>query len=97
MAVAVLSLQLALPVRAANEVREQTVTPLVPQQEQRVEPLVPEGEQRVEALDAEGIQQVTQGTKGPVRRGAETAAKVVLGVLAAGVAIGAMVASLMLL
>jgi adenine/guanine phosphoribosyltransferase-like PRPP-binding protein len=93
----VLLLRLALPVLATSEPTEQTVTPITPQAEQRVEPVTPPGEQHVEMLDADGVQHVTSGTKNPVRRTADRAVKVVVGVVAAGVSIGAMVASLLFL
>jgi hypothetical protein len=89
--------QLALPVLAANEL-EQTITPITPTQEQRVVPLGSAGEQHVEALNAEGVQQlVGQGSKGPGQRAAETAGKVVLGVVAFATAVGATVAALLFL
>jgi hypothetical protein len=50
----------------------------------------------VTALDPQGEQQVT-GEKGVVRHGFATAGKVVLGVVAAGVSVGVMVAELLLL
>lgn len=88
----------ALPVLAANEPREQTVTPITPPVEQRVDQVAPAGEQRVEALDAEGVQEVTGASSGgPIKRGANKVAKVVVGVFAAGVALGATVAALLFL
>jgi len=94
---ATLALVLGLSVvgLAANEASEQTITPITPSVQQRVEAVTPPGEQRVEALDAKGLQDVTHGSKGPVQRGAEAVGKVVIGVLAATIAIGATVASLL--
>jgi hypothetical protein len=98
LALVVLLLRVALPADATTDPPDaQTVTPVTPPAEQRLEPLVPQGEQRVEALSQEGFQEITGGRKSPLRRGAETAGKVVLGVFAASVAIGAMLASLFLL
>jgi hypothetical protein len=83
---------------AANEIPEQSVTPVVPGGEQRIEAVAPAAEQHVQALDATGAQQaVTGGHKGPVRRGAEATGKVVLGVFAAVISLGAMAASLLFL
>ena len=93
----VLLLQLSLPVLSATEVPEQTVTPIPTDTEQRVEPLTASEEQHVEALDADGMQRVSGGTTGPVRRGINQVTKVAVGVLAAGVSLGVMVASLLLL
>jgi hypothetical protein len=92
-----LALCLAAPAFAAGEVPEQPVTVIEPQGEQRVEPVTPPAEQRVVTLDAQDDQQVTAEEKGPVRRGFETAGKVALGVVAAGVSVGVMVAELLLL
>jgi hypothetical protein len=96
---ATLALVLGLSVvgLAANEAREQTITPITPPVQQRVEMVTPPGEQRVEALDAEDMQGITHGSKGPVQRGAEAVGKVVIGVLAASIAIGATVAALLLM
>lgn len=96
---ATLALVLGLSVvgLAANEVSEQTITPITPPVQQRVEGVTPPGEQHVEALDAKGMQEITHGSKGPVQRGAEAVGKVVIGVLAAGIAIGVTVASLLLI
>jgi hypothetical protein len=91
----VLAVVLAMGALAAEEVGEQTVTPIAPQVEQRVEGVTPGGEQRVEAVGPEGLQGVSYGSKGPVRRSAELVGKVVIGVLAASIAIGTTVASLL--
>ena len=92
-----LLLRVAVPVGATGEPAEQTVVPLTPGVEQRVEPITPPAEQHVEQLGGDGVQQVSSESKGPFRRGAEGVAKVVVGVVAAGVSIGAMVASLLFL
>jgi len=91
------ALRLAVPAFAAGEAPEQTVTAIEPQGEQRVEPVPPPPEQEVAALDPQSEQQVTSGQRGAVRRGFETAGKVALGVLAAGVSVGVMLAELILL
>ncbi len=97
----VLALGLSVPALAAGEVPEQqTVTAIDPQGEQRVEPVASQGEQHVELIDAQGEQQVSGGQgghKGSVQRGFETAGKVALGVVAAGVSVGVMLAELLLL
>jgi hypothetical protein len=93
----VLVLRVAVPVLATGDAGEQTVVPITPGAEQRVEGIDPAGEQRVEQLDAAGLQRVSGANKSPVRRGAEKVGKVVVGVVAAGVSIGAMVASLLFL
>jgi hypothetical protein len=93
---AVLALRLAVPVYAASDPPQQTVTPIAPA-EQRVEALTPSGEQRVEAVDANGVQQVSEGTKSPGARVANGVAKVTIGVMAATISIAAMAASLMFL
>jgi len=90
-----LVVQLALPVLAANEIPEQSVTPIAPSQEQRVEPLSPGGEQRVEVVDAQGVQDVGQGTKSAAQRGVETTGKVVLGVVAFALSVGMTIATLL--
>jgi hypothetical protein len=92
-----LVLRVAVPVLATGEPVEQAVVPITPGTEQRVEAIAPAGEQRVEQLDAAGLQHVTGADKSVVRRGAEGVGKVVVGVLAAGISIGAMVASLLFL
>jgi hypothetical protein len=96
LAIMALVLGLSIVALAANEASEQTVTPITPPVQQRVETVTPPGEQRVEALDAKDMQQITHGSKGPVQRGAETVGKVVIGILATGVALGVTVASLLL-
>jgi len=92
-----LALARAVPAFAADEAPEQTVTAIEPQGEQRVEPVPPPAEQAVAALDAQSEQQVTSEQKSGVRHGFETAGKVALGVLAAGVSVGVMLAELILL
>jgi hypothetical protein len=100
-AVALLSgalvIRVAVPVGATGEPAEQTVVPITPSVEQRVEPIAPPAEQHVEQLDGDGVQHVSGEQKTVFRRSAEGAAKVVVGVVAAGVSIGAMVASLLFL
>jgi hypothetical protein len=94
----VLALGLSATALAAGELHEeQTVTAVEPQGEQRVEPIAQPDEQRVQLVDAQGEQDVSAGHKGPMRRGVETAGKVVLGVLAAGVSVGVMLAEVLLL
>jgi len=92
-----LVLRVAVPVGATGEPAEQTVVPLDSGVEQRVEPVTPPAEQHVEQLAGDGVQSVSQENKSVVRRGAEGVAKVVVGVVAAGVSVGAMIASLLFL
>jgi hypothetical protein len=92
-----LVLRVAVPVGATGEPAEQTIVPLNPGVEQRVEPITPPAEQHVEQLAGDGVQQVSGESKSVVRRSAEGVAKVVVGVVAAGVSIGAMIASLLFL
>jgi len=87
----------ALPVRGSGQPDEQSVTAVAPSTEQRVTPVASAGDQHVEQLSGDGLQQITQGTKSPVRRAADGAAKVIVGVLAAGISIGATIASLLFL
>ena len=92
-----LALTLGLPAGALPDTTEQEVVPLN-SGEQQVEVLAPEGEQQVQALDEHGVQELMgNATKSPARRGADTAVKVVVGVLAGAVAVGATVASLLFL
>ena len=93
LAVAV-ALRLAVPAFAAGEAPEQTVTAIEPPGEQRVEPVTPPAEQAVVALDSQNEQQVSSGQTAAVKRGFETAGKVALAVLAAGVSVGVMLAEL---
>lgn len=89
---------LVLPAFASEEVPEQqTVTAIEPQAEQRVEPIEAPPEQHVEAVEAGSEQEVSGGHKSVARRSAETAGKVALGILAAGVSLGVMVAELLLI
>ena len=97
LAVVVLAVTLGQPVGAAPDTSEQQVKPITPT-EQQVEALHPEAEQQVQALDAAGAQAIMgNATKSPARRTADTAAKVVVGVFAAVVAVGVTVASLLFL
>ena len=92
-----LVLQVPLAGLAANQPAEQTITALPADTEQRIEALTPPGEQHVEALDPDSMQRIGEGTTSPVGRGFRSVAKVVVGVLAAGVSVGVMLASLLLL
>jgi hypothetical protein len=92
-----LVLRVAVPVLATGEPPEQTVTAIPAQTEQRVEAIAPPAEQRVEQLDGNGMQSVTGGSKSGVRRTVDGVTKVVVGVAAAGISLGAMVASLLFL
>jgi hypothetical protein len=93
----VLAAGTAWAIAAAGETPRQTVVPLDPGVEQRVEPMAPPGQQRVEAVNPEGAQEVTEGAAERPRTVRDTAAKVLIGVLAASVAVGTMIASLLLL
>jgi hypothetical protein len=92
-----LVLRVAVPVLATGEPPEQTVTPIPAQKEQRVEAIAVPAEQRVEQLAGDGMQSVSGGSKSGVRRTFDGVTKVVVGVAAAGISIGAMVASLLFL
>jgi len=81
--------------RAAEERGEQAVTPIPNAAEQRVEGLTPSAEQRVEVFDARALEQVAGDTHGPVRSAADKATKLLVGVLAAGLSLGAMAAQLL--
>jgi hypothetical protein len=89
---------LGLPVLAAEfDPNDQTVRPIAPAVEQQVEALNPAGEQQVRALSPEEAQRVSEGTTNPTGRTANTVAKVFISVLAAGVSLAAMAASLLFL
>ena len=76
---------------------EQTITPLTPPVEQRVQQLG-DNEQQVRSVDAQNVETVVpHEPPSPAVKAASTAGKVVLGVVGAGIAVGSMVASLMLL
>lgn len=94
LALAVVAGALALPA-FGEDLGDQTVQPITPQGEQRIEVLNPTGEQRVEAVTPDEAQRVTEGTKSPTGRAANNAAKVAIGVTAAGISLAAMAASLL--
>ena len=96
MRAALLPVVLVLGLAGAAVPAEQTVTPLPPATEQRVEPVDAGSEQHVEQIDPAEAQRISTREKGSVRRGVETAGKVVLGVVALGVSLGFTVASLLL-
>jgi hypothetical protein len=97
-ALVVLGCRLAGPAFADGEVPAQTVIPLTPQAEQRVEPLAPVEEQRVETLDQQDEQRVlSPDNPGPIRRGFGAVGKAALVVVAAGLSIAVMAASLLLI
>jgi len=88
---------LVLPAFAANETGEQTVTPIVPQREQRIEPIAAPDEQHVQALAGDGQQGVAApATHGPLRQTADVAAKIVLSVVGGAIAVGSVIAGLLL-
>jgi hypothetical protein len=97
LALLVLAGRLALPVLAANEVPEQTVTPVAPGVEQRVDGLTPDAEQRVEAVDGQGVQQVMSGTTPEKQGPLATAGKATVGVLAAVLSVGTILVTLLLI
>jgi len=86
---------------AATPVRgiEQRIVPLNPPEEQRVERLGhPDDVAQVNAVDITADQAIAPAIPpSPAAKAASTAGKVVLSVAAAGVALGAMAASLLLL
>lgn len=85
----------ALAVTAAGVGALQPVEPMAPTEQQQIEVLNPTGSQALEGV-AGGAQDVhTAEPVSPGRRAASTAGKVVLGVVAATVAIGATALSLL--
>jgi hypothetical protein len=77
---------------------EQTVEAIVPQGEQEIEPITPPGDQVVEAVGAGGDQRVErQEPRTAAEKTASTVGKVVTGVTAAAVSLGAMAAMLIFL
>ena len=90
-----LVVRVAVPALATSDRAEQTITPITPGAEQRVEPVAPPGEQQVQALDAAGAQDIRDASRSPAGRAAHGIAKVAVGVVAAGVSLGVMVASLL--
>jgi hypothetical protein len=65
--------------------------------EQQVQALSPQGGQQVQAVDLNGVQAVGEGTMSPEGQKAKAASKVVVGVMAAAISLGATAASLMFL
>jgi hypothetical protein len=78
---------------------EQTVDPIVPRGEQQIEAIAPPGEQVVSGMGAgAGEQQVApQVAPSPTEKTLSGASKVVTGVAAAAVSLGAMAAMLLFL
>lgn len=75
---------------------EQTVQPITPTVEQRIDVLTPSAEQRVEMVDPNNMQAISgDATDSGATRAAKAVGKVVLTVVGAAVACGAMVASLL--
>ncbi len=83
------------PEQAATPGPEQRVEPVETGDEQHVERLDSATEQRVEHLDSADVQRLSTENKGPVRRGLETAGKVVIVTVALGVSLGFTLASLL--
>lgn len=85
----------AAPVRGV----EQRIVPLTPSEEQRVVPIGdPDAVAQVDALDPAASQDVAPAVPpSAAAKAASTAGKVVLSVAAAGLALGAMAASLLFL
>jgi len=91
-----LGLPVVLPVPAAEyDPSDQTVRPIAPETAQRIEVLTPSAEQQVQAVSPEEAQRVTEGTRSSSGRAANTVAKVFISILAAGVSLAAMAASLL--
>jgi hypothetical protein len=86
---------LGLPVLGAEYDPGGQIRPITPPAEQRIEPLNPPGEQQVQALSPDEAQRVSEGTKSPSGRAANGVAKVFIGILAAGISLAAMAASLL--
>jgi hypothetical protein len=78
---------------------EQTIEQLAPAQEERVEAIGQADDvARVDPMDPAGQEDVAPNeAPGPIQKAATTVGKVVLGVVSAAVAVGVMVASLLLL
>jgi len=92
------ALVLALGVLPSGAV-EQTIVPLTPPEEQRVE-MIGGGDydEQVRGVDTQQVATVEPHVPpSPAAKAASTAAKGALGVMAAGVALGVMAASLLLL
>lgn len=88
---------LGFPALAADYDPGGQIKPITPPAEQRIEVLTPTAEQQVQAITPEEAQRVTEGTKSPSGRAANGVAKVFIGVLAAGISLAAMAASLLFL
>ena len=86
-------------VLAAGWVRafaDQDVRPIIPTEEQQVEPFGPGGEQVVQGVDSEALQQIEpQREATRAEKTASTVGKVLTGVTAAVVGLGATVAMLL--
>jgi hypothetical protein len=99
------SLVLALVVAGAlagasrGAAEEQTIQALTPPDEQRIEVIsAPDDSQYVEPVDGSGTQTIAaHEPPSPTAKAASTAGKFLLGVASAGVALGVMAASLLLL
>jgi hypothetical protein len=77
---------------------EQTVEAIVPRGEQEIEPITPPGEQAVDHVRDGGAQRVeAQQPRTAAEKTASTVGKVVTGVTAAAVSLGAMAAMLIFL
>ncbi len=75
---------------------EQTVEPITPSGEQELQIIVPPGEQAVQQVGTGGVQEVgPQVPPTATEKTVSNVAKVVTGVTAAGVSLGAMAAMLM--
>lgn len=91
------ALALAIPVACGAGPAAQPVDPLRAEGTQQIEVLRPETTQEVEAVVLQPDQDVrVPEPVSPARRAASTAGKVVLGIAAAGIAVGAALASLLL-
>jgi len=96
----VLMLVLAAPAVVREYVRaaEQTIVPLTPPEEQRVEGVGHDDAQAVAAADSEQVQPVAvQEPPSPAVKAASRVGKVMLAIVAVGVAVAASAASLLLL
>ncbi|MGH7894584.1 MAG: hypothetical protein ACREQL_07940 [Candidatus Binatia bacterium] len=99
-AMLVMMLVLAAPVLVGERVRaaEQTIVPLTPPAEQRVEGVGRDDAQAVAAADSEQVQPVAvQEPPSPAAKAASTVGKVMLAIVAVGVAVAASLASILLL
>jgi hypothetical protein len=82
---------------AFADLQQQGVEAVPAPAQQQVQALSPQVEQQVQGVETAGVQEVGEGTTSPSGQKANAAAKVVVGVMAAAISLGATAASLMFL